>query len=500
MTRPRTHSHTLAITLCAALAAWPLPAPAQPAPCRCPQPNVPPAITISPTLPADVCVPTQMVDNVCAAVAPAGGPPFAFFDDFSWRSFVALVWPALDGQRGVADPRAQPGKKSVPLVFETLKHDWELFQPNGAAPAGWASYAGTNPCNNLTLKYGDLVLASFTKYANVGQTVIGGLAPPLPAQPAPSAGPKLPGEYTRYLTGFNEVEFSQIVNNKWYITANQTSVAFTPDAKQNNPIDVKSAWRVITPGIDTSRYYTRKAYVYDLGSNQCAERTVALVGLHIVTKTPSRPQWVWSTFMQIDAIPGTPGAASSFAYNDGTGTPMPADNPIPYPPPAGQQFTFQGFAFNVTQGKPTAPSTRATSAVYQQALAKLGSGVWQYYTLVMTQWPIRAYSQDDGSPDNTFPGTGAATTAFANPLLETFDQNDVDGSCMACHTFTGGPGAGNTDFLWSLALNSYPPIVGTNASQPQFHGLNLPLRDPRLIQLKELLQRLRAAPAAKQPE
>lgn len=501
MTRPRTHSRIIAVTLSAALAVSPLPAPAQPAPCRCPQADVPPAIapTISPTLPADVCVPTKLVDNVCAAVAPAGGPPFAFFDDFSWRSFVALVWPALDGQRGVADPAAVPGKAG-PLVFETFKHDWELFQPNGAAPAAWASYAGMNPCNNVTLKYGDLVLAAFSKYTNIAQTTIGDLAAPLPSQPAAQrpGTPKLPGEYTRYLTGFNQVEFDQIVNHQWYIRKNQTNVAFAPDGKKNNPLDVKSAWAIVTPDMNPARYYMRKAYVLDLVSNQCSPRQVALVGLHIVTKTPSRPQWVWSTFMQVDAIPGTPGATAPYAYNDGSGKPMPDQNPIPYPyPPLPPD---QPFAFNVTQLMPTAASTRATSAAYQQALAKLGSGVWQYYTLVMTQWPIRAFTNDDGSPGNTFPGTGA-TTAFANPLLETFDQDDVEfGGCMGCHNVTGGSGSGNTDFLWSLYLNANPPLVGTNASQPQFHGLNLPLRDPRLVKLKELLQRVRATPAAKPPQ
>ncbi|HEV3073958.1 MAG TPA: hypothetical protein VHB47_06015, partial [Thermoanaerobaculia bacterium] len=57
-----------------------------------PCPN-PPPVTLSPTIPTEVCIPTGFPGN-----------PIAFFDDFSWRSFVAVVWPALNGQRGVPDP------------------------------------------------------------------------------------------------------------------------------------------------------------------------------------------------------------------------------------------------------------------------------------------------------------------------------------------------------------------------------------------------------------
>ena len=49
-----------------------------------------------------------------------------------------------------------------------------------------------------------------------------------------------------------------------------------------------------------------------------------LIGLHIAQKTPSRPQWIWSSFEQKDAVPPKwadwPGA---FVLNDGNGAPMP---------------------------------------------------------------------------------------------------------------------------------------------------------------------------------
>jgi hypothetical protein len=83
--------------------------------------------------------------------------------------------------------------------------------------------------------------------------------------------------------------------------------------------------------------------------------------------------------------------------------------------------------------------------------------VWQFYQLVMTQWP-RAASQPDkpGTPANTFPGTNA-TSAFANVTMETFDQANTRTGCMACHNLTRLP----TDFVWTLNDHAFPPNVAS---------------------------------------
>ncbi len=61
---------------------------AQPPAC----PNAPVPGISSWQTPADVCVPAGFPGN-----------PIAFFDDYSWKTFIALVWPAKTGQRGVPD-------------------------------------------------------------------------------------------------------------------------------------------------------------------------------------------------------------------------------------------------------------------------------------------------------------------------------------------------------------------------------------------------------------
>jgi hypothetical protein len=73
--------------------------------------------------------PTPHVD-VSSQVDNCPGPiQLNIFDDFSWRSFIALIWPAAQGQRGVPDKTQTNFSVSGPLVFETYKADWETFPP-----------------------------------------------------------------------------------------------------------------------------------------------------------------------------------------------------------------------------------------------------------------------------------------------------------------------------------------------------------------------------------
>jgi hypothetical protein len=426
---------------------------------QCPNP---PPVTISPQPPTDVCI-------------GGGGNPIKFFDDFSWRSFIAMVWPVQDGMRGVPDPAKSIGPISRPLVFETFKNDWEVFQPSPGnnepppAPSAWNSFAGADPCTTsgapVSIGFGDVELSSFSHFGNVGEAG----QPPGP----PLVGP-LPAQnkiYTRYSTAYNEPEFNQILNQKLYLRSNLPAVGvqFSPGS-----IDVKAAWIDMTGVAHPERYYTRTAYVMDPFANPvtCKATLVGLVGLHIVQKTPSRPQWIWSTFEQIDNVPGgqSPGP---FAYNDGTSTPMPNNNPNPWPP------TANPVVFNVQRQVPINPSTAGTNHDYQAALQAKG-GPWQFYQLVMTQWPLQLQAPNPippsqpGTPGNTFPPANPPS-AFANVVLETFDQKRIQTGCMNCHT---GAQA-STDFLWSLSVNTFPPLVTSPATplvamrKPALHELEL---------------------------
>jgi hypothetical protein len=134
-------------------------------------------------------------------------------------------------------------------------------------------------------------------------------------------------------------------------------------------------------------------------------------------------------------------------------------------------------------------STVATNAAYQSLLA---GTVWANYQLVMTQYPVRngmdakpVPVNQDGTPPNTFPGSSNPNSAFANPVMETFLQQDVSTGCMNCHNFARQA----TDFVYSITTHAYAPPArgGGNADDV---GAPLPTRF-ELVALRNLLQSIR---------
>jgi hypothetical protein len=146
---------------------------------------------------------------------PKGEDPFPFFDNYSWRSFIALNWPAMTGaaNRGRPD-RAKAFGDPGPRVWTTWKSRYEIFQLKGAEPSPWASYAGQNPCGvGVNFANDGVTLSSFSAFHDFNQAdfdlhKLGG--GPLVAQNR---------TYARYEVR-NQPEFNSIVSNKWYIASN----------------------------------------------------------------------------------------------------------------------------------------------------------------------------------------------------------------------------------------------------------------------------------------
>ena len=267
--------------------------------------------------------------------------------------------------------------------------------------------------------------------------------------------------YVRYTTSFNQTEFNRILGSQLFLRKNLANALTFPDGS----LDVKTSWLDMSNIPNPERYYTRKAWLMDLTTERCAERTVGLVGIHIVQKTQSRPQWIWSSFEHVDNVPQTtPSNVGPVAFNSGNGQAMPFVNPIPFPP------SDRAPPFNVDRVKPINPSTLETNAAYRSALK---GTVWANYELVMTQWPLHANDPSlPGTPQNTFPGTIGSSSAFANTTLETFEQRTVATGCLACHNLVHA----KTDFLWSLEINAFPTVPSTLAAPP-------PLGAPRPMAL-----------------
>jgi hypothetical protein len=130
--------------------------------------------------------------------------------------------------------------------------------------------------------------------------------------------------YVRYEVRANEPEFNSIVGKEWYI-ASKLPTRETFASFNNDSTSIKAAWRILTdkdtPAIRARYYVVPKAQVFDVVSGKCTAQDIALVGLHIVTKTADRPQWIWSSFEHVDNVPGqttepTPPTGVPFSFND----------------------------------------------------------------------------------------------------------------------------------------------------------------------------------------
>jgi len=422
---------------------------------------------------------------------PATRPdPFPAFDNFSWRAFVALNWPALTdaAHRGEPDRSKALGDPG-PRVWETFKSRYEVFQrdPDGRAlvPSPWDSYEARNPCGS-DVDNRTKTLRSFTPFADFNQAgfTIGGLANPLVAQN---------GTYTRFEVRFDREEFSSIVDHKWYIRRNLPTVR-RPAAFNTGSIQIKAAWRILTDR-DTAavrqRYYVVKdALVVDVhnslkaGTSVCSRQDIALVGLHIVVKTTYRPQWIWSSFEHVDNVPpigkdearepDARGSGVPYSYNNPNKPQSeldpPVDSPALLPISADNPPKEHPDPMQVIRQQPINAETMAMNRAYW-ALPEVRRSVWANYMLVLTQWPT--VTQPPG-PDNDglpFPGgsprphgpldfyqlphrIGEPNPNVANTTMETYRQT-TSSNCMACHHLVSN--ALGRDFVAFMALDAGRP-------------------------------------------
>ncbi|QRK10939.1 hypothetical protein JQX13_13200 [Archangium violaceum] len=394
--------------------------------------------------------------QVSAVVPVSITPPFSdpeknlpYFDDFAWREFIALTWPAQKGRyRGLADNGKRYGDVSVPGVWETWKADYELFLPGGAAPATWNSFDTLSPCDpNERLAPYTKYLASFDRFHGFNQAGLKRQAGPLVSQNR---------QYVRYEFRVNNTQYNFIINppsrypGPLYLAENLHGGTDNPLEFPFGSIGVKASWRIMTgvPPEQWSRYYVTQANVLDPVSGRCTPTPVGLIGLHIVNKVVGFPNWIWATFEHVDNVPAIPGEKSQgrapYALNNGDPTtpPSPMGRPIDRcnPPRRDPEPT------QVVRMRPIASSTQRTNEDYHAAPGVKGT-VWENYQLVMTQWPT--HDGTDSFPNARQP---QPQTNTANVAAETWFQ-DSRSSCMACH---GRANLHGFDGVWFLPFNAYP--------------------------------------------
>jgi hypothetical protein len=387
------------------------------------------------------------------------GDGFAAAGDFAWRAFIALNWPAAAGarSRGAADRGKALGDPG-PRVWETFKSAAEAFPVDAdgrrIAPTPWESLAGPNPCGG---DGGQKTIAAFKPFAEFNQP---SFSTDAPANPLVARN----HEYVRYEVRFNALEFAAFVTNGWSEGRNPPDIEH-PAQLPIGSIAVKAAWRPLNesdPPSVRARYYVTRADVTDVPSSLaagrlvCSERDVALVGLHIVIKTKTRPQWIWTSFEHVDNVPPAGSGAAREPDARDAGAPygfFDPSRPAKLWPPFGAGETQPIDATHPPMRAPTAmqvvrrhPIDAGLMAVNRAYWSQAGvkGTLWEHYMLVAAQWPRSVAPpgpDNDGAyfpgkaeslPDESYKSIAATQANLVNTAMESYLQ-DEPSSCMACH-------------------------------------------------------------------
>jgi hypothetical protein len=432
---------------------------------------------VSSTLPYDATFSTGKSPNTSV------NPVQQAFDIFSWASFVALNWPSNPDGTPMGGPITS--NPTAPRVWEAYIEATGVYKENGAPPDPWG---GTNTFLASIVpnyKRGQKVLLASSKneLSDIFQASFGVVAKfPWIAD--------LNGNYVFYEIHLNKPDYDYVVcptqptqpqsckasminlysqdgQTKFLSAVPTPAINFPQGSSSTNSygaIEVKAAWKEIGAGDDATKFYTVQATKIDPHTDQPSTAPVpfGLVGLHIVTRTSSAPEWVWSTFEHIANAPDAPPqppppAGSHFNFNDPT-----QDQPTtgyvnkPSLPPTGQKppeapLTPTQITRVANNTLINDPWTQCLNSTMQAELART---VWANYRLVTTQWHS---------------STGFTPPVVSNTTMETYVQGQAAGiSCMSCHNFAKtagtqpnnkGPASANFSYL----LTTAQPTSGARA-------------------------------------
>lgn len=129
------------------------------------------------------------------------------FDEFSWKTFIALNWPAKAD--GTPDPSLTIGEhQEGPTVWQSWKSSRDIFLANGAKPLGWDE-ADPVPAPCSVLSNGEQVKGTL-HLTQVGKTpgVLDESGEPFETGPLIDQN----GQYTRYGILTNRSMFDYIVD------------------------------------------------------------------------------------------------------------------------------------------------------------------------------------------------------------------------------------------------------------------------------------------------
>ena len=325
-------------------------------------------------------------------------------DAFAWDEFVALSWPARTSVRGEADSSKPIGGEGL-RVWETWKSTEEIFLPGGVEPALWESPLPRERhlTENLQAVQSDGTL--------------------------PATLTDRHGHLVRYEVRVNKILFDYLRSHKLYDSRAQKDVESV--RYPEGAMAIKASWRELEPG-EEPHFLTRECVVFETKNGKPGRkrrRTMGLVGLHIVQKTPSAPQWIWATF---EHVGNTDSESASFC-------------PPSVPESRLNLQTKPGQPNLVRRVAPLRAALQPLNRAQQQALHAAGS-VLQNYELVGAQWPA-----PEGRVEPRF---------LSNTTMESFVP---ESSCLGCHASAGTLRTDrfvSSDFLY-LIRRAQPEVKAT---------------------------------------
>lgn len=339
---------------------------------------------------------------------------------FSWQQFIGLNWPADPAQRGapaVHRKLADPG----PRVWETWKEAYEVYLPQGRKPADWGSAQSFPAACGST---GKLLLRSSKVSDVVDQT--------LQALPAtvrfPASLKDQQGRLVRYEIRLNQTVFDYVVGQRLYDGREQVKAD-----KVDFPVGsqlVKAAWREVSPREEKYFVTTDACVCEDVAGDEpgnCSVKRMGLAGFHLMTKTAAAPQWIWSTYEQVDNIRSRQQRVQPLnnPHCHGPHCTPNQQTPARVPTQLQREIKIPDRDPDCSQPTQAVDNLRQLNADLQRGLR--GTRL-QHYQLINTQWPQPGSA---GSKPTEF---SVLPALLGNTTMESFSQRTS--SCMGCHAMS----------------------------------------------------------------
>ena len=228
-------------------------------------------------------------------------------DEYAWRVFVALNWPARADMRA-PDPQATLAMQSA-TVWESWSSANDIFRPDGRDPGPWHCAGGVAaasdsaaPCSTHAPSGEAVVSIDSSRFEAFSardlpnlQRVQNGKMVPV-KDPLASAARLTEIHMNR--AGYEYIRTRGLYNTEGQLRAldQHTTIEFPAGTQE-----VKAKWRIISQ-TERSRYHTLTVKLAD-----GTERLYGLTALHVVTK--DLPTWFWATFEHVDnpQLPGNDG-------------------------------------------------------------------------------------------------------------------------------------------------------------------------------------------------